>query len=89
MPAQEWLGSSKFFNTLSWFRDFTTVGGLTHARSSDNKFSRGAWLLVFAVGCVFTALSLKSSIERYLAYEVHTRIEVVKNFLSKSHQATD
>jgi len=51
-----------------WYGDFTTLGGITQARISDNKASRNYWILVFVAGIVMTIFSLTNTFSRYFSY---------------------
>jgi hypothetical protein len=64
--------------TVTWFKGFTTLGGVTQARESDNRISVAAWIVVFFVGGILTVVSLYSTIQKYLRYGVVINYSVVK-----------
>jgi hypothetical protein len=51
-----------------WYRNFTTLGGFTQARDSDNETSRKYWIVILLAGLFMTTNSVKSTITRYLSY---------------------
>ena len=65
-------------NAVTWFKGFTTLGGLTQVRDSDNPASKSAWAIIFLVGCALTAVSLQASIDKYFKYGIVVKYSVVR-----------
>ena len=61
-------------NAFLWFTNFTSIPGFSQARTSDNKFSGGAWAILFTIGAVLTIRGLQASISSYLEYRSVTTI---------------
>lgn len=59
-----------FSPVLSWYLGFTSTGGLSQFRDSDNAVSRACWLVLFAAGACLTAYNAVQNIREYLAFEV-------------------
>ena len=83
MPKTKGAGAKTSLSaTVTWFKGFTTLGGVTQARASDNWISLAAWLVVFFVGGIMTINSLSSTIQRYFKYGVVISYNVVKTQLT-------
>ena len=65
-------------SAVTWYKGFTTLGGLTQVRESDNQASRSAWAAIFLIGCTMTCVSLRSSIEKYFKYGIVVKYNVVR-----------
>lgn len=70
---------SGFNQTTRWYINFTTLGGLTQTRDSDNNASRICWIVVFLLGLFMTAFSLKSTLCRYLDHPTTWDLSVTLN----------
>jgi hypothetical protein len=61
---------------LKWFAKFTSVGGLTHTRNSDNQISRSFWIIIFVIGCILTFISIQSTVSSYLEFDVNVGVKL-------------
>ena len=61
-------------NAFLWFTNFTSIPGFAQARTSDNKYSRCAWSILFIIGAVLTIRGLQASISSYLEHRSVTTI---------------
>ena len=68
-------------SAVKWFTRFTTLGGLTHTRESDNHISRAIWVSVFVAGCVLTTISVHSTVSKYFDFGVNVGIKMEHNQL--------
>ena len=68
-------------SAVKWFTRFTTLGGLTHTRESDNHVSRAIWASIFIAGCVLTIVSVHSTVSKYFDFGVNVGIKMEKNLL--------
>ena len=66
-------------SAVKWFTKFTTLGGLTHTRESDNHVSRAIWASVFVAGCVLTTVSVHSTVSKYFEFGVNVGIKREQN----------
>ena len=68
---------AKCASAYSWYKGFTSLGGLTQARGSDNRVSITAWLIIFSFGCILTFITVNDSVTKFLKYEVTLVYDVV------------
>ena len=66
-------------NVLEWFVKFTSIGGFTQARDSDNKLSRLAWTLLFLTGLILTIWGIVVLVISYCEYKSITNIDLGHN----------
>ena len=59
---------------IIWFYNFTTIGGITHARESNCKIAKKVWIVLFICGCLMTIWGVKISIESYMEYRSVTTV---------------
>ena len=67
-------------NAFLWFSNFTSIPGFAQARTSDNKFSRVAWAILFIIGAVLTIMGVQASRARYL--ECRSVTTITNEFVS-------
>jgi hypothetical protein len=68
--------SNSSTSVLKWFAKFTSVGGLTHTRNSDNQISRSFWIIIFVIGCILTFISIQSTVSSYLEFDVNVGVKL-------------
>ena len=61
-------------NAFLWFTNFTSIPGFAQARTSNNKYSKCAWSILFIIGAVLTIRGLQASISSYLEHRSVTTI---------------
>ena len=66
----------KFKNVLKWFVQFTSIGGFTQSRDSDNKISRAVWGVLFMVGLVLTIAGIVSLIIDFCQFGSLTNVQL-------------
>ena len=64
---------------LKWFVNFTSLGGFTQTRDSDNKISMRIWGALFVAGLVLTIWSIVVLIITYYEYNIVTNIGLGHN----------
>ena len=64
---------------LKWFVNFTSLGGFTQTRDSDNKISTVIWGALFLAGLVLTIWSIVVLIITYYEYNIVTNIGLGHN----------
>ena len=64
---------------LKWFVNFTSLGGFTQTRDSDNKISMRIWGALFVAGLVLTIWSIVVLIIAYYEYNIVTNIALGHN----------
>ena len=64
---------------LKWFVNFTSLGGFTQTRDSDNKISMRIWGALFVAGLVLTIWSIVVLIISYYEYNIVTNIGLGHN----------
>ena len=64
---------------LDWFVKFTSIGGFTQARDSDNNISKLVWSVLFLVGLTLTILGIVNMVIYFLEYNITTNIELGHN----------
>ena len=64
---------------LKWFVNFTSLGGFTQTRDSDNKISTVIWGALFLAGLVLTIWSIVVLIIAYYEYNIVTNIALGHN----------
>ena len=64
---------------LDWFVKFTSIGGFTQARDSDNIISKFVWAVLFLVGLTLTILGIVNMVIYFLEYNITTNIELGHN----------
>ena len=62
-----------------WFVNFSSIGGFTQARDSDNKVSTCIWTILFLVGFGLTLNGLADQILFFLEYNSTMNIELAHN----------
>ena len=67
---------NRLVNVWSWYFNFTQVGGLSQARSEDNKFFKILWFLGYAFGILLTIGTVLFLFRDYERYEIRTRIGI-------------
>lgn len=60
----------QFSSVFSWYVGFTSVGGLTQCRDSDNNLSRVCWFVLFICGLLLTIWNVGEVIQAFFAKEV-------------------
>ena len=66
----------KFGQVHLWFRQFTSIGGLTQVRDSDNKVSERCWLVLFIIGIILTCVSLQNTLTDFFNFGVNIDINM-------------
>ena len=61
---------------LEWFVKFTSVGGFTQARDSDNKLSTLIWTILFLAGLTLTIWGIVGLVISFCEYNSITNIEL-------------
>ena len=72
----------KFREVGKWFKDFSSLAGISQYRISDNKISKICWILLYWFGLIFTLLLVEQSFRRYLSHPYVTKVERKNNFSS-------
>ena len=70
-------GKSK--KAWEWFVNFSSIGGFTQARDSDNKVSTLIWTILFLAGFGLTLNGLADQILFFLEYNSTMNIELAHN----------
>ena len=79
----EGCGNMKTPNVILWFYKFTTIGGITQIRESENKVVKRIWFVLFILGVALTIWGVHSSINNYLEYRSVTTVsKEYKNLLT-------
>ena len=60
--------------TFLWFWKFTSLGGFTQCRDSDNSVSKCAWFILALLGYGCTLYSVWFSIDGFLKHEYTTKV---------------
>ena len=68
---------TKCASAFSWYKEFTSLGGLTQARASDNRTSQGSWILIFLAGCILTFVMVNSAVQKFLEFDVYVVTDLV------------
>ena len=55
---------------VTWFLQFTSIGGLAQHYATDWKISKVIWLLLFLAGLVLTLINVKSVLDDFQAHNV-------------------
>ena len=75
-------GNMKTPNVILWFYNFTTIGGITQIRDSENKIVKRIWFVLFIFGVMMTIWGVQVSIHNYLEYRSITTVsKEYKNLL--------
>ena len=74
---QTFCGNNK--KVMQWFVKFTSIGGFTHSRDSDNQTSRFIWGILFLAGVVLTLLGIIQLVRDFCRYEAITNVELGHN----------
>ena len=61
---------------LEWFVKFTSIGGFTQTRDSDNYTSKVIWALLFLAGLILTIVAVVSVITDYFKYGSVTNVQL-------------
>ena len=64
---------------LQWFIKFTSIGGFTQTRDSDNKISQFVWGALFLLGLVMTCFGIVKLVIQFCRYEAITNVELGHN----------
>ena len=72
----------KFRRVQKWFKDFSSVAGISQYRISDNKVSKAFWLTLYCFGLVVTLFLVEKSFRRYLSHPYVTKVERKNEFSS-------
>ena len=63
-------------DVLEWFVKFTSIGGFTQTRDSDNYTSKVIWALLFLTGLILTIVAVVSVITDYFKYGSITNVQL-------------
>ena len=72
----------KFCEVGKWFRNFSSLSGISQYRISDNKISKTFWILSYWLGLAFTLMLVNQSFQRYLTNPYVTKVERKNSFSS-------
>ena len=64
---------------MQWFVKFTSIGGFTQTRDSDNKTSQFIWGILFLIGSVLTCFGIVKLVIQFCQYEAITNVELGHN----------
>ena len=64
----------QLLDVFGWFWNFTSFGGFTQSRESDNSISKCAWLILAIFGYGITFFQCYKTINTFFLYETNTRI---------------
>jgi hypothetical protein len=67
---------AKYGNVHHWFRQFTSIGGLTQVRDSDNRISEKCWMFIFILGVILTIVSLQNTLTEFFSFGVNIAINM-------------
>ena len=65
----------KFREVGKWFKDFSSLSGISQYRISDNRISKLCWISLYWIGLAFTILLVDKSFRRYLEHPSVTKVE--------------
>ena len=64
---------------VQWFEKFTSIGGFTQERDSDNKLSRLVWSILFLAGLALTLLGIVNMVIYFCQFNITTNIALGHN----------
>ena len=64
----------QLLDVFGWFWNFTSFGGFTQSRESDNSISKCAWLILAIFGYGITFFQCYKTINTFFLFETNTQI---------------
>ena len=74
---QSCCGKNK--KVMQWFIKFTSIGGFTQTRDSDNKLSKFIWGILFLVGLALTIMGIVKLVIDFIRFDTTTNVELGHN----------
>ena len=74
MPKTSNCARKQLVDVFGWFWNFTSFGGFTQSRDSDNSISKCAWFILALFGYGITFFQCYTTINTFFKNEINTKM---------------